>query len=420
MVPGTASRLANDEMLEMRSYMNEGGKVLYTGKNAGVQYQDAYAFDPVANEPCGVDPAVTARCQLLSSDFLQYYLGAYLFNDGGGARRRDRRAVPRPRAQRPVRRLRLDPERRRRRRQPGLRRTRSSPPSSLLPEDQFPQFASDAPAEWDDGVAGRLRAGRRHAVHVLAARQPVLQAPVAHDRRARPAARRSPSRRPTTSSPTSTTCSSRRTRSAPTTGRRCRTSTATHVQRHRDQLHGRLDRGHPPVPQPLPDAQRRRDLLADGQHRLAAGRVERRHRPLGRLGDLGDRPVRLRRAGRSRSRSRRPTTRRSRGSTRSSTTSRSRPARARPRSRTTATRSTAGPSPGSPEGSDTEPQRLGAHRLGRLRGGRGGLHRRQPLLRLRVRGREHDGAAQRAARTGDRTTCSARRRRRPTDRSGAG
>ena len=38
----------------------------------------------MANEPCGVDPAVTARCQLLSSDFLQYYLGAYLFNDGGG------------------------------------------------------------------------------------------------------------------------------------------------------------------------------------------------------------------------------------------------------------------------------------------------------------------------------------------------
>jgi hypothetical protein len=28
MVPGTASRLANDEMLEMRSYLNEGGKLL--------------------------------------------------------------------------------------------------------------------------------------------------------------------------------------------------------------------------------------------------------------------------------------------------------------------------------------------------------------------------------------------------------
>jgi hypothetical protein len=152
MVPGTASRLANDLMLEMRSYMNEGGNVLYTGKNAGVQYQDAYAFDPVANEACGSTPEVTARCQLLSSDFLQYYLGAYVFNDGGGL---DDAGAPF-----------------------GVHGL-SSPfdgfdwtlnggdgadnqdwansfitTSSLLPEDQYPQFASDAPAEWDDGIAG--------------------------------------------------------------------------------------------------------------------------------------------------------------------------------------------------------------------------------------------------------------------------
>jgi hypothetical protein len=153
MIPGTASRLANDLVLEMRSYMNEGGAVLYTGKNAGVQYQDAYAFDPVANEGCGSTPEVTARCQLLSSDFLQYYLGAYLFNDGGG----------------------LDAA-------TGLPfglHGLSSPfdafdwtlnggdgadnqdwansfitTSSLLPDDTYPQFASDAPAEWDDGIAG--------------------------------------------------------------------------------------------------------------------------------------------------------------------------------------------------------------------------------------------------------------------------
>ena len=86
MVPGTASRLANDEMLEMRSYMNEGGNVLYTGKNAGVQYQDAYLFDPVDNR--AVRGRLRRRRRSLPvrspSDFLQYYLGAYLFNDGGG------------------------------------------------------------------------------------------------------------------------------------------------------------------------------------------------------------------------------------------------------------------------------------------------------------------------------------------------
>ena len=153
MVPGSASRLANDELLEMRSYMNEDGNVLYTGKNAGVQYQDAYAFDPVANEPCGVDPAVTARCQLLSSDFLQYYLGAYIFNDGGGVDDATGEPFPVHGLSAPF---------------DGFDWTLNGgdgagnqdwansfvTTSSLLPEAQFPQFASDAPAEWEDGVAG--------------------------------------------------------------------------------------------------------------------------------------------------------------------------------------------------------------------------------------------------------------------------
>ena len=37
MVAGTASRLANDEMLAVRAYLNEGGRLLYTGKYAGYQ-----------------------------------------------------------------------------------------------------------------------------------------------------------------------------------------------------------------------------------------------------------------------------------------------------------------------------------------------------------------------------------------------
>ena len=38
---GNASRLAMDEMLDMREYMNEGGRVLFTGKNAGAQFTPA-------------------------------------------------------------------------------------------------------------------------------------------------------------------------------------------------------------------------------------------------------------------------------------------------------------------------------------------------------------------------------------------
>ena len=35
---GNADRLAMDEMLEFRAYLNEGGRVLYTGDQAGRQY----------------------------------------------------------------------------------------------------------------------------------------------------------------------------------------------------------------------------------------------------------------------------------------------------------------------------------------------------------------------------------------------
>jgi hypothetical protein len=83
MQPGTASRLANDEMLAVRSYLNEGGRLLYTGKYAGYQFAFGYEFDPVANAPCNPDTDADG-CLALSDDFLQYYLGAYLYNDDAG------------------------------------------------------------------------------------------------------------------------------------------------------------------------------------------------------------------------------------------------------------------------------------------------------------------------------------------------
>ncbi len=83
MVGGTASRLANDEMLAVRGYLNEGGRLLYTGKYAGFQQAFAYEFNIETNAPC--DPTSAADgCQPLSDDFQQYYLGAYLYNDEAG------------------------------------------------------------------------------------------------------------------------------------------------------------------------------------------------------------------------------------------------------------------------------------------------------------------------------------------------
>ena len=102
---GNADRLALDEILEFRSYMNEGGRVLFAGDSAGEQYTNRVGdqlYDPKGQiacnpPPAGVDPR---RCLPLwgsfgggdqTQDVLQYYLGAYLavasdgLDDSGGA-----------------------------------------------------------------------------------------------------------------------------------------------------------------------------------------------------------------------------------------------------------------------------------------------------------------------------------------------
>lgn len=84
MVPGTASRLANDEMLAVRSFLNEGGRLLYTGKYAGFEYAFGYEFQPETNAPCNPNDQGQDGCLTLSDDFLQYYLGAYVYNDDAG------------------------------------------------------------------------------------------------------------------------------------------------------------------------------------------------------------------------------------------------------------------------------------------------------------------------------------------------
>jgi hypothetical protein len=86
---GNVSRLAVDETLEIRQYLNEGGKLLYTGQLAGATENGVAGnqfYDPVANQQCrgGTPPPpaeVGDRCLNWAdkNDFLQYYLGAYLY-----------------------------------------------------------------------------------------------------------------------------------------------------------------------------------------------------------------------------------------------------------------------------------------------------------------------------------------------------
>ena len=90
---GNADRLALDEILEFRAYMNEGGRLAYTGAWAGQQFVRAGAvgqqfYDPKGVGPCDPRPAGfdPRRCLALAgspngdgiNDVLQYWLGAYV------------------------------------------------------------------------------------------------------------------------------------------------------------------------------------------------------------------------------------------------------------------------------------------------------------------------------------------------------
>jgi len=84
MAPGTTSRLANDEILAIRAYLNEGGRLFRTGKNAGFGEAFGYEFNLETNAPCNPDDEGEDGCEPLQNDFMQYYLGAYLYNDEAG------------------------------------------------------------------------------------------------------------------------------------------------------------------------------------------------------------------------------------------------------------------------------------------------------------------------------------------------
>ena len=99
---GNADRLALDEMFEFRAYMNEGGKVLYTGDRAGEQYTPNVGdqlYDPKGEIACNPLPGGRRPAALPAAAWL--------------GRRHQRRAAVRPR--RLPRRGRRRPRRERRR-----------------------------------------------------------------------------------------------------------------------------------------------------------------------------------------------------------------------------------------------------------------------------------------------------------------
>ena len=74
-------------MLEVRAFLNEGGNLLFTGQHAGVQLAQAFPFNPVSTPPfCdGTVPNKTrVECRIADDDFLQYWLGSYVYEDNAG------------------------------------------------------------------------------------------------------------------------------------------------------------------------------------------------------------------------------------------------------------------------------------------------------------------------------------------------
>ena len=91
--PGNASRLAMQELLEVRDFVNDGGRVLYTGKAAGQQYTPGLGtqlYDPFENKECRASAAIQARCLALlgsgnsQGDPIEYMFGAAITTVNGG------------------------------------------------------------------------------------------------------------------------------------------------------------------------------------------------------------------------------------------------------------------------------------------------------------------------------------------------
>jgi hypothetical protein len=158
---GNVSRLAVDNVLNMRQYLNEEGSLLYTGQWAGFiesSGQNQF-YDPVANQRCvgpAVPPEVDARCLLWGdkNDFLQYYLGAFVYNSDGGTDPETGELFPLVATDTPYSgggpwTFNGDDSA-----QNQVHTASFLTTSSVLPRAEYPQVSSDARASWDRGTGG--------------------------------------------------------------------------------------------------------------------------------------------------------------------------------------------------------------------------------------------------------------------------
>ncbi len=188
---GNADRLALDELLEFRSYMNEGGKVLLAGDSAGQQYTSGAALRPQGRDrlqpaPRGDGPAALPALVRLVRRWRHHQRRAAVLPGclrcRGQRRSRRRRRVRLGRRRRPVHRPHVGPRR------SGLRGEHL--PEVVVPGDQRHPAGRPVPAVRKLGRGAVRQAGRsvrsalRNPVRLLADRRRLLQEAHPGDRRA--------------------------------------------------------------------------------------------------------------------------------------------------------------------------------------------------------------------------------------------
>ena len=68
----------------VRDFINDGGKLFFTGKNAGRVFAEGYTYNPFQDEEGTYCQNANPTCIVVQDDFLQYYLGAYRYVGGAG------------------------------------------------------------------------------------------------------------------------------------------------------------------------------------------------------------------------------------------------------------------------------------------------------------------------------------------------
>ena len=78
------TKLAVDTQNRVRDFLNDGGKLFYTGQNAGRVYAEGYTYNPFQVEEGTYCQNANPTCIAVQDDFLQYWLGANTYVGGGG------------------------------------------------------------------------------------------------------------------------------------------------------------------------------------------------------------------------------------------------------------------------------------------------------------------------------------------------